>query len=231
MPRKPRFFLPNVPVHAIVRGNSRNVIFAEDSDRKNYLEFAKEASEQHKVNIHAYVLMDNHVHWLMSSEVPENISKFMQYIGRRYVPYFNRKYDKSGTLWEGRFKASLVNSDKYLLSCYRYIELNPIRSGMVNHAEAWHWSSYRCNALEEQNNLITPHENYYGLGRNSKQRAKHYQESFKELIDSSLINDIRDSVQTGTPLGNEKFKEQIEKLLGLKVGHSHRGRPKKAKNS
>ncbi len=227
MPRKPRFFLPDIPIHAIVRGNDRKVIFAEDADKAAYLEIAKEASLTYHVFIHAYVLMDNHVHWLISSPEPENLSKFMQYLGRRYVPYFNHKYGKTGTLWEGRFKASLIDTEHYLLRCYQYIELNPVRANMVKYPEAYVWSSYRANALAEVNPVLTAHKFYTRLGQTKQQRAEAYRESFKEKLDEYLVNDIRNAVQTGTPLGNERFKEQVEALLGKKVGYAARGRPKK----
>ena len=227
MPRKPRFFLPDIPIHAIVRGNDRQVIFAEDADKAAYLEIAKEAAACQQVLIHAYVLMDNHVHWLISSLVAENLSKFMQYVGRKYVPYFNHKYGKSGTLWEGRFKASLVDTEEYLMRCYQYIELNPVRAGMVTYPEAYTWSSYRANALAEINAVVTPHSVYKRLGRTRQLQALAYREGFKEVLDELFIHDIRDAVQTGTPLGNQRFKAQVEGLLGVKVGHAKQGRPRK----
>jgi len=226
MPRKPRFFLPSIPIHAIVRGNDRKVIFAEDADKAAYLEIAKESSQVNQVHIHAYVLMDNHVHWLISSPVTENLSKFMQYLGRRYVPYFNHKYGKTGTLWEGRFKASLIETDHYLMRCYQYIELNPVRAKMVTNPESYIWSSYRANALAEINPVVTPHELYSRLGKNGVEQAQAYRESCKEKLEEHFITDIRNAVQTGTPLGSERFREQVESLLGKKVGYAQRGRPK-----
>ena len=227
MPRKPRFFLPDVPIHAIVRGNSRSDIFIEDADKAAYLEIAKEAAQLYEVSIHAYVLMDNHVHWLISSPVPENLSQFMQYLGRRYVPYFNHKYERSGTLWEGRFKASLVDSEVYLLRCYQYIELNPVRADMVANPEDYVWSSYRSNAMAEDNPVISPHEVYLQLGASDSQRAQAYRASFSAKLGENTLKAIRNAVQTGTPLGSDQFKEQIESRLGVKVGFDQRGRPRK----
>lgn len=225
MPRKPRFFLPDVPVHAIVRGNDRKIIFVDDSDRSVYLEIAKEASHALDVSIYAYVLMDNHVHWLISSPMPEDISKFMQALGRKYVPYFNHKYGKTGTLWEGRFKSSLVNTDIYLLRCYQYIELNPVRAGMVARPENYEWSSYHANALAVPSSIVTAHEIIQNLGVTRREQADAYRESFKDLT-AYVVEDIRKALQTGTPLGNKGFKNQVEKLLGVKVGYAERGRPK-----
>lgn len=229
MPRKPRFFLPDVPVHMIVRGNSRNVVFAEEDDYAAYLDWLKEGAERYDCRIHAYTLMSNHVHLLCSASEPSHLSKLPQHVGRRYVPYFNHKYGRSGTLWEGRFKASSIDSERYLLTCYRYIELNPVRAGMVKKPDDYRWSSYRANALGAANPLLTPHALYRSLGNNREQQAKRYRESFKEVLDKELIDDIRASVQTGTPLGNDRFKSEVERLLGVKVGQVQRGRPKTKK--
>ena len=227
MPRKPRFFLPNVPVHIIVRGNSRKVVFAEAEDYGVYLECLKEAAETYECQIHAYVLMTNHVHLLVSAINPQNLSKLPQHIGRKYVPFFNHKYGCSGTLWEGRFKASSIDSERYLLTCYRYIELNPVRAYMVEKPDEYRWSSYSANAYGENNPILTPHTLYLALSKNSKERVRYYRESFREVLNGKLINEIRASVQTGTPLGNERFKSEVEKLLGVKVGQARRGRPDK----
>ncbi len=226
MPRKPRFFLPNVPVHMIVRGNSRQAVFAEDEDYFAYRSWLKEASELYNCQIHAYVMMTNHVHILLSAEEPTNISKLSQAVGRKYVPYFNHKYGKSGTLWEGRFKSSSIDSKFYLLACYRYIELNPIRAGMVKNSEDYVWSSYHANALGEKDSLITAHPVYLRLGKTKTQRQSTYKDLFKEPLGENLITEIRQTTQTGTPLGSDKFRQQIEELLGVKTGYAKRGRPK-----
>jgi len=228
MPRKPRYFLPNIPVHVVIRGNARRVVFAEDADRKAYLGWLKEAAEKYKVDIHAYVLMDNHVHLLLSTKEPSHISKVMQHIGRKYVPYFNHKYEKSGTLWEGRFKGSMIESEQYLLCCYRYIELNPVRANMVKRPEEWKWSSYASNGYGVENQLIKPHPLYLAIHKDKETRANYYREAFRQVLDASVIDDLRSAVQTGTPLGNTKFKEEVEQLLGVKTGYAKRGRPKKS---
>lgn len=226
MPRKPRFFLPNIPVHVVIRGNNRQTVFTEDSDRKAYLDWLKEATEKEEVNVHAYVLMDNHVHLLLSANDPSHISRVMQHIGRKYVPYFNHKYGKSGTLWEGRFKSSMIESEQYLLCCYRYIELNPVRANMVTKPEDWKWSSYAYNAYGEKDKLIKPHAVYLAIDSDKNKRIDYYRDSFKQFLHPSLINDLRAAVQTGTPLGDDGFKKHIEQLLGMTVGYAKRGRPK-----
>ena len=227
MPRKPRFFLPDVPIHAIARGHNKNAIFKSDADKATYLEMAKEAAAFLQVSVHAYVLMDNHVHWLISSADPQNLSKFMQSLGRKYVPYFNHKYGKTGTLWQGRFKASLVNTDVYLLRCYQYIELNPVRAGMVSSPQDYTWSSYRANALAEANAVVSPHSVYQQLGKTKALQAAAYQASFSPGLVTEALNEIRSAVQTGTPLGDKPFKAHIERLLGVNVGHNKPGRPRK----
>ncbi|MES9902573.1 MAG: transposase [Sedimenticola sp.] len=206
MPRKPRFFLPNVPVHIIIRGNSRKAVFAETGDYLAYLAWLEEGASTHECQVHAYVLMTNHVHLLVSADNPLNLSKLPQYVGRKYVQFFNHKYGCSGTLWEGRFKASSIDSDHYLLACQRYIELNPVRANMVEKPAEYRWSSYHANAYGKITPLLTPHPLYLALGNNNEQRAQCYRASFKEVLDSSLVGEIVSSVQTGTPLGNDRFK-------------------------
>ncbi len=227
MPRKPRFFLPNVPVHMIIRGNNRQSVFIETDDYLAYQRWMKEGSDVCNCQIHAYVLMTNHVHILLSADKPSNISKFSQSLGRKYVPYFNHKYGKSGTLWEGRFKASSIDSEYYLLACYCYIEMNPVRAGMVSDSKDYLWSSHLANAYGARDELLSAHSLYLRLGATKKARQMNYRDLFSEEIGSDLLSEIRHSTQTGTPLGNKKFRDKIEALLQVKVGYSRRGRPRK----
>ena len=191
MPRKPRFFLPNVPVHMIIRGNNRQAVFAENEDYFAYRRWLREASEQYECNIHAYVMMTNHVHILLSADQAANISRLSQAVGRKYVPYFNHKYGKTGTLWEGRFKASSIDSEFYLMACYRYIELNPVRAGMVENCKDYIWSSYHANALGEADSLITPHPNYLRLGLNDEKRQAAYKALFNDKMSENLLTERR----------------------------------------
>ncbi len=139
MARLPRFVIPGQPQHVIQRGNNSEVIFVSDDDYGFYLESLQDACNQHQCDVHAYVLMTNHVHLLMTPHVENGISKVIQSLGRRYVQYFNYTYDRTGTLWEGRYKATLIDSEQYLLTCSRYIELNPVRAQMVNHPSEYPW--------------------------------------------------------------------------------------------
>lgn len=151
----------------------------------------------------------------------------MQYIGRRYVPYINYSYGRSGTLWEGRFKSNLVETESYLLTCCRYIELNPVRAGMVERPEQYRWSSHSHNADGERNSLITEHPRYTALGRDRKQRQIAYRGLFGVEPNPDQLKKFRACLQTGTPLGNDRFRDEIERTLGCKVGKSSRGRPRK----
>lgn len=228
MPRKPRFFLPGATTHIVQRGHSQAPVFFEDSDYTAYLVWLAEAAERYNCAIHAYVLMSNHIHLLITPQDKQGVSRMMQYIGRYYVPYINYTYGTSGTIWEGRYKASLIDDDEYLLTCMRYIELNPVRTGMTKSAAFYRWSSYRANAQGKPNDLITPHRLYLKLGRSKKSRADAYKNLCKTPIDPEELNDIREAWHSGTPLGNEYFKQTIESTLKCKVGQARRGRPRKA---
>jgi putative transposase len=170
--------------------------------------------------------MTNHVHLLMTPREADAISRVMQSLGRRYVQYINREYARSGTLWEGRYKACLVDAENYLLTCMRYIELNPVRAGMVEQPTQYPWSSHRANAQAEDNGLITLHERYARLGSTAESRCQQYRRLFYDQIDSDEIHAIRNALAYSIPLGDEEFVRQIEATLGKKFGYAKRGRPK-----
>ena len=194
---------------------------------KAYLNWLKEFSKKHLVDVHAWVLMTNHIHLLCTPYEEGAISKMMQSIGRMYVRYFNHTYQRSGTLWEGRFKSSLIQSERYLLEIHRYIELNPVRADMVNEPSEYSWSSYGCNALGVETDLQTPHELYLALGKTKKERLDNYRQLFKAHVGVELLKEIRDSVNKGLALGNERFTVQIEALTKSRVTPRKAGRPKK----
>ena len=146
MRRKPRFFVPGVPIHVLQRGNNRQAVFFDDNDYRVYLDWLSEAATAHGCAIHAYVLMTNHVHLLMTPVERRSVSEAPWTLGRRFVPYINHSYRRTGTLWEGRFKANPIQDEAYLLTCYRYIELNPVRAAMVDDPADYPWSNYRANA-------------------------------------------------------------------------------------
>jgi len=231
MPRKPRFVIPGVPIHIVQRGHSREPVFFEDSDYSAYLGWLAEGALRYRCDIHAYVLMTNHVHILATPTDEIGITRMMQYIGRRYVPYINHTYGTSGSIWEGRYKASLVQEESYLLSCMRYIELNPIRANMVRSPGQYRWSSYRRNAQDKPDDIVTEHPLYLSLGKNSESRISAYKALFKARVEKDSLDQIRAAWQTGTPLGNDYFREKIEIKLGCKVGQARRGRPSKVEES
>jgi putative transposase len=227
MPRKPRFFLPGLAAHVVQRGNNRQPIFFERSDYERYLSLLGDGCDRYSCVIHAYALMTNHVHLLLTPAESQSVSRMMQYLGRHYVPYVNHKYSRSGTLWEGRFKASLVDTSSYLLACYRYIESNPVRAGMVANAGDYRWSSFHHNGLGLSNPLIAPHAEYENLGVTLQQRRASYRLLFEHPEEEGLLVSLREHMQSGTPLGSERLRDDIETGLATRIGKSERGRPRK----
>jgi putative transposase len=174
MPRLPRFDLPGVPQHVMQRGHDRLPCFAGEVDYVGYRQELQEAALRHGCAIHAYVLMTNHVHLWVSPGGGGAVSRMMQMLGRRYVGGFNARYHRSGTLWEGRFKSCLVDSEQYLLRCYRYIELNPVRARMVEAPGSYPWSSYAVNAEGHADRLVTPHAAWLALDVDAASRRARY---------------------------------------------------------
>jgi len=215
MPRFTRLNLPNIPQHIIQRGNNRQPCFHVNQDFAVYLDKLREYSLEFKVAIHSYVLMTNHVHLLATPEIADGVSKMMQALGRYYVRYFNKHHRRSGTLWEGRFKTSLVDSDAYFMTVSRYIELNPVRAKMVSHPSEYAWSSYQFNGLQKPIKLITPHDIYLGIGPTPETRAKQYETLFESDIPEFKLQEIRTAANRSRVLGNELFMRQIEQQTGL----------------
>ena len=225
MPRKPRVYMAGVSCHVIQRGNNRQSCFFAEQDYQFYLECLNDACKKYKVALHAYVLMTNHVHLLMTPERADGISSVMQSIGRRYVQYINYEYKRSGTLWEGRHKSSLVSVEQYLFKCYRYIEMNPVRASMVDHPADYQWSSYRANAYGERSRIVRPHDLYMSLGNDLNVRLETYREFFITELDKQDVHDIRQAARFSLPLGDSRFKEEVERALNIKLGYAKRGRP------
>lgn len=228
MSRRPRLTLPNVPLHLIQRGNNRQPCFIEKNDYSCYLEWLQEYADRSGCRVHAYVLMTNHVHLLLSPDRAEAPGEFMKALGQRYVQYFNRKYQRSGTLWDGRYRSCLVQEAGYLLACQRYIELNPVRAAMVKHPAEYRWSSYRVNAQGEQCDLLTPHEIYLRLGANPQRRRAAYREIFRYELEPGAVDEIRAATNGNFALGSPQFAEQVSAVLGLRVLPGKAGRPFKS---
>ena len=223
-----RFVLVGHPQHIIVRGNNRAAIFNKVDDYLFYLEKLKLACEKHECDLHAYVLMTNHVHLLMTPHKPDSIAKAMQMIGRYYVQYFNYTYKRTGTLWEGRYKATLINSEQYALTCYRYIELNPVRANMVAHPADYPWSSYRANANGEYNALLIAHTLYQSLGKNKLLRCDAYRALFDGQLTSKTMDEIRSATNKSWVLGDHDFNERIKGEINRQTEPKARGGDRKS---
>lgn len=215
----------DIPVHIIQRGNNRQACFVSDEDYGAYAGWLKQYSRSYRVDVHAWVMMTNHVHLLCTPRQEGGISRMMQSLGRRYVQYFNFEYHRSGTLWEGRFKSCLVQEQRYLLEVYRYIELNPVRAGIVTDPGEYRWSSYQINGLGKMSDLCIPHQEYLSLGKDASGRQENYRELFARHVDGELLKEIRANTQKGMAIGNNCFKEELEALTGRRLQPKKRGRP------
>jgi putative transposase len=229
MARLPRFFVPGETLHVIQRGNNREPIFAAEGDCRFYLECLKRASQERRLALHAYVLMTNHVHLLATPADEDGLPGTIQSVGRRYVQYFNYTYKRTGTLWEGRYRATVIDSDRYLLTCMRYIELNPVRAGMVGHPADFLWSSYRGNAQGAVDLLIEPHELYLRLGRSAQERHAAYRQLFRTHLGKADVEAIREATNKAWVLGDDRFRARIEQLLGRRAAPLSPGRPRKTR--
>ncbi len=225
MARLLRVAPPNIPIHIVQRGNNRQVCFVTEEDYGIYIGCLKEYSKKYSVEVHAWVLMTNHVHLLCTPLVEGAVSRMMQALGRRYVRYFNYEYKRSGTLWEGRYKSSLIQESDYLLEVYRYIELNPVRANMVDDPSDYYWSSYQMNGLGRISELCTPHLEYLGLGDTGLDCQKRYRSLFAGQLDKELLTEIRESTNRCMAVGNDIFKAEIELLTGRRLSPKKRGRP------
>lgn len=227
MPRQPRYFIPNLPQHVVARGVDKQAVFFDEQDYTLYRQALRVAAENCGCQVHAYVLMTNHVHLLVTPEEKRSLPLMMQAMGRTYVQRINARYQRTGTLWEGRYRASLVQTDRYLLACQRYIELNPVRSGMVAGPGEYPYSSYGHYALGQEDPLLTSHVNYLELDADSTARQQAYRELFSDTLSEELLTRLRESTNACTVIGNDQFKEQIATILGRAVPTGKRGRPKK----
>ena len=227
MPRLPRLKLPNTPLHIIQRGNNRSVCFASDEDFLFYLDQLTDISVKVGVAVHAFVLMTNHVHLLLTPQDAEGASQLMKRLGQRYVQHFNRAYRRTGTLWEGRFRSCVVGEEAYFLGCHRYIEMNPVRAEMVNHPGDYRWSSYGANAQGAPMPLIRPHPVYCSLGLTDDERQAAYRELFRYELDPGLVDQIRQITHGGLVLGSDRFAEEIARLAGRRTQRGKAGRPLK----
>lgn len=231
MARRPRLVLPAVPLHVIQRGNNRSPCFACEADYLVYLTLVRQYAAEAACQVHAYVLMTNHVHLLLSSGNATGPSRLMRRLGQHYVQYFNRRHARTGTLWEGRFRSCLVEDARYLLICQRYIEMNPVRAGMAGDPAHYRWSSYGANACGADDPLVTPHLIYTGLGMHEGERRAAYRDLFKEALPDPLLTQIRQASNSNAPLGSRAFVDAISRKHGRPDGLGRRGRPKLAQKN
>lgn len=227
MARKPRFNLPGIPQHIVHRGNNRQACFHDERDYRYFLVDLRDAADKNDCHVHAYVLMPNHVHLLVTPMTEHGVTHLMQDLGRKYVRYFNRRYQRTGTLWEGRYKSSLIDSETYLLSCMRYIELNPVRAGMAREPGDYPWSSHKTNAHGKNDSLITPHPIFLDLGMGPDTRPLAYRKLFGKPLDERLLFAIRETLNQELVLGRESFKDRIERLTARRIRPGQSGRPRR----
>ena len=227
MPRRPRVSLPGVPLHLIQRGNNRQACFFADEDYSFYLDHLAEQATRQGCQVHAYCLMTNHVHLLVTPQDAGGAGALMKAVGQYYVQYVNRTYRRSGTLWEGRYRSCVLQDDVYFLVCSRYIEMNPVRAGMVPNPADYRWSSYRANAHGEANPALTPHEIYLALGHQGDDRLKAYRELFRPQLELGMLEQIRAATNGNYALGDERFAAQVAEVLGRRVTRGKPGRPRK----
>jgi putative transposase len=214
-------------MHAILRGIDRVAIFFDEADYRVFLGRRAELAEAESVRVHASVLMTNHVHLLMTPATERGPSLLMKGLGQRYVQYVNRTYHRTGTLFEGRFRSSVIEADRYLLACQRYIELNPVRARMVQAPGDYPWSSYRCNALDAADPVVFPHSIYRGLAEGDEARRTRYRSLFADEVPEADLVAIRDATNGGFSLGSDRFQRQIAAMVGRRTWPGKSGRPKK----
>lgn len=218
MARLPRYALPGQPQHVIQRGNNRTAMFTDAADYERFRHDLLTACERYACAVHAYVLMTTHVHLLMTGSVAGAVGKAMQSVGRRYVGYYNRKHQRTGTLWEGRYRSAPIDCERYLFTCYRYIEQNPVRAGMVDHPRHYRWSSFHANALGGMDPLVTPHERYSALGRGRAARLTAYRAICAAPFDASTLDEVRRTIRGNWALGDTRFRDYVTSTTGRRAG-------------
>jgi len=227
MARLPRLTAPGLPHHLIQRGNNRQSIFVDEVDCVRYLDDLAELAALHGLAIHGYVLMPNHVHLLATPAAGDTLALVMQSLGRRYVRWFNVRHGRTGTLWEGRYRSAVVETDRYLLACMRYIEMNPVRAGLVDAPSAYRWSSHRHQLGQAVDPLITEHAVYWALGNTPFERQLAYRRLFEQGLPDGETEAIREATHRGWALGERDFLDEIAVKAGRRTKPLRPGRPRK----
>jgi putative transposase len=226
MARLPRYSIINQPQHIILQGRSGQQVYFEEQDYQYFHDCLDAAAYNYRLRLHAYVLMPDHVHILATPSSTDSVSRTIQSIGRNYVQYFNESYGGSGTLWEGRYRATVIDGPKYLLICSRYVESNPLRNKLVDKLRDYRWSSYAHNALGETDEMLTEAREYQRLGDSPKERARAYRKLFRQKLDAQLVKKITEATLKGWVLGDSRFARRIEKLSGRRATPLPKGRPR-----
>lgn len=228
MPRRARHYVPGLPYHIVQRGNNRQACFLTPVDRRFYLKLWHRVSKRYGTQVHAYCLMTNHVHFLVTPERSDSISRTMREVGSQYAQHMNKLHCRTGTMWEGRHRSSLIQSERYLFTCYRYIELNPVRAGMVNNPGEYRWSSYTLNTTGDTG-WLTPRDEYLQLGKDPVERGRVYRELFADQLDQETLDFVRQATHYSQPIGDREFREQIAARHGIALGQMRPGRPKRGR--
>ena len=230
MPRQARIILKNTPHHVVQRGHNREAVFVEDADYRYYINTLKEWKEELNIKVYGYCLMTNHVHLIIDPcEGEANLGKLMKRLAGRQTRYVNHLERRSGSLWEGRYKSSPIETDTYLLACNRYVELNPVNAGMVKQAEDYEWSSYRQRVGIEKEMWIDSDPAYLGLSEDKGERMRYYKNYINRDIPEEEKLMISGALQRGQLTGSTRFVEEVEQRLGIRIEHRGQGRPKKPK--
>lgn len=223
MPRRPRLLLNGVPVHLVQRGNNKGPVFLDDRDRECYRDLLRDGCHDLECVVHAYVLMTNHVHLLLTPMQAGAASRLMQWIGRKYVGWFNRRHDRTGTLWEGRFRSSVIDSARYFLTCSRYIDQNPVRAGIVKSPATYRWSSHARLAFGVRDDLVTEHAEYRVLGATASARQAAYRALCSPPVDATSLDGIRAAILRGGVLGSASFVDDVQQRFPRPIGRLTHG--------
>lgn len=227
MPRRARIIMPHVPVHLIQRGHNRHPCFFEECDFEYYLHWLEYFAGQFECEIHCYVLMNNHVHIATTPHEHDSLAHLMKSLNQRYVAHMNKVHQRTGTMWEGRFKSCLILDPDYFLTCMRYIELNPVRAGMVGHPREYRWSSYRANGEGSENSCITAHPAYLSLGQDELARRQAYRQLVAGPTDETAMTLLRRATNANHVVGNSSAMQELATSLSHRLPPGQRGRPKK----
>lgn len=227
MARLPRLMVPGALHHVVQRVHSGMVLFRDDDDYRQFAGWLREGARQFGVGIHAYVLLPDHFHLLLTPVAEDSVSKLMQWIGRCYVPYFNRRYQRSGSLWQGRFRATVLEAETYFVPCAIYIESHPVRAGLAHSAESYPWSSYLHHSGQQTDPLVSDHRLYWALGNTPFQREANYRQKMDESLSRDMLQRLSDATHKSWALGSEAFMAALGQQTQRRIAPAKRGRPRK----